>query len=145
MKTIFAVFIVLLTTLSTTQSLSCLPCEKLSCTPVRELNCKGGVTSGTCGCCDACAKIKDEACGGLWNAHGKCDKGLICQKKQGLPEWLLLHAKGKCVPRLVSNYLSTSRTTAQHCSVHASEILSKHFTARMVKLSTSKWTIKYGV
>jgi len=41
-------------------------------------NCRGGLSTGFCGCCKVCAKVENEKCMGLWGIHGKCDKGLHC-------------------------------------------------------------------
>ncbi|CAG5957855.1 unnamed protein product [Menidia menidia] len=62
------------------QALHCPPCERVHC-PWRRalrLQCKGGVSTGVCGCCPACARTEGEACGGAWDYLGKCDGGLLC-------------------------------------------------------------------
>lgn len=60
--------------------LQCPPCERLHCTPrkAHRLKCRGGVTTGVCGCCPVCAKLEGERCGGTWDYLGKCDQGLNC-------------------------------------------------------------------
>ena len=62
-------------------AMKCPPCEKIHCNPRKasKLMCKGGVTTGVCGCCPVCARIKGERCGGYYNFLGKCDKGLYCE------------------------------------------------------------------
>ncbi|XP_041965922.1 IGFBP domain-containing protein [Alosa sapidissima] len=62
------------------QALHCPPCERIHCSPLRtlQLTCKGGVTTGVCGCCPTCARQADESCGGSWDYLGKCDQGLVC-------------------------------------------------------------------
>lgn len=62
------------------QALHCPPCERIHCSTRRalKLQCKGGVTTGVCGCCPVCARVEGEACGGAWDYLGKCDKGLVC-------------------------------------------------------------------
>ena len=40
----------------------------------------GGLTKDVCNCCDVCAKVKGEVCGGPSNIRGKCDKNLRCDK-----------------------------------------------------------------
>uniref|UniRef100_A0A3P9IXR2 Ig-like domain-containing protein n=1 Tax=Oryzias latipes TaxID=8090 RepID=A0A3P9IXR2_ORYLA len=62
------------------QALHCPPCERIHCSTRRalRLQCKGGVTTGVCGCCPVCAKTEGETCGGTWNHLGKCDEGLVC-------------------------------------------------------------------
>ena len=59
-----------------TQSLSC-ECGP-TCTPVKDLNCKGGTVADMCGCCDVCAKVADDVCGGPYDMMGRCDQGLRC-------------------------------------------------------------------
>uniref|UniRef100_A0A3P9KRP1 Si:ch73-330k17.3 n=1 Tax=Oryzias latipes TaxID=8090 RepID=A0A3P9KRP1_ORYLA len=62
------------------QALHCPPCERIHCSTRRalRLQCKGGVTTGVCGCCPVCAKTEGETCGGTWDHLGKCDEGLVC-------------------------------------------------------------------
>ncbi|KAL6106564.1 uncharacterized protein ACO6RY_10411 [Pungitius sinensis] len=62
------------------QALHCPPCERVHCAARRslELRCAGGVTTGVCGCCPACARAEGETCGGTWDYLGKCDEGLVC-------------------------------------------------------------------
>ncbi|KAJ8407743.1 hypothetical protein AAFF_G00267870 [Aldrovandia affinis] len=64
----------------TLQALHCPPCERVHCTPRRalRLQCKGGLTTGICGCCPVCARTAGESCGGTWDYLGKCDEGLVC-------------------------------------------------------------------
>ena len=57
-------------------SLKCIPCSQARCsTPV---NCKGGLVKSICGCCNVCAKVEGERCGGPWQTQGQCDSGLKC-------------------------------------------------------------------
>ncbi|XP_055881857.1 cysteine-rich motor neuron 1 protein-like [Biomphalaria glabrata] len=58
----------------------CPPCHRLHCSPRRasKLQCKGGVTTGVCGCCPVCAKQEGEECGGHYAYRGKCDRNLDC-------------------------------------------------------------------
>uniref|UniRef100_A0A3Q3KJ56 Uncharacterized protein n=1 Tax=Mastacembelus armatus TaxID=205130 RepID=A0A3Q3KJ56_9TELE len=62
------------------QALHCPPCERVHCSSRRALTlqCKGGVTTGVCGCCPVCARTEGETCGGTWDYLGKCDEGLVC-------------------------------------------------------------------
>ncbi|XP_013876967.1 cysteine-rich motor neuron 1 protein [Austrofundulus limnaeus] len=62
------------------QTLHCPPCERIHCSSRRalRLQCKGGVTTGVCGCCPVCARTEGETCGGTWDYLGKCDEGLLC-------------------------------------------------------------------
>jgi hypothetical protein len=78
MHTLFLFAVVFSVTFVTIQSLSCMPCGKWTCPPENKLNCTGGLTLGICGCCNVCAKVEGEKCGGLWNMLGTCDDGLTC-------------------------------------------------------------------
>lgn len=79
--------------------LKCQPCELMHCVPKKasKLKCRGGTTTGICGCCHECAKVEGELCGGDWHYLGKCDAGLYCSPglpssvdhRNGIPE-------GKC-------------------------------------------------
>ncbi|XP_033824682.1 IGFBP domain-containing protein [Periophthalmus magnuspinnatus] len=62
------------------KALHCPPCERIHCSPRQapRLRCKGGATTGVCGCCPVCARTEDETCGGAWDYLGKCDQGLVC-------------------------------------------------------------------
>lgn len=40
----------------------------------------GSIVKGTCGCCDECAKVRGETCGGTFHVFGRCDIGLTCKK-----------------------------------------------------------------
>jgi len=64
---------------SPVEALSCRRCRDVTCDPV---SCKGGTVSGICGCCDTCAKVEGEICGGPWNGLGSCDAGLECKKPE---------------------------------------------------------------
>ncbi|XP_020611103.1 papilin-like isoform X3 [Orbicella faveolata] len=73
-------------------SLSCIPCSWVRCsTPV---NCKGGLVKSICGCCNVCAKVEGERCGGQWQTLGRCDSGLKCVVRDGH----LKAAEGTCEP-----------------------------------------------
>ncbi|XP_074651654.1 uncharacterized protein LOC141906306 [Tubulanus polymorphus] len=62
------------------EGLICPPCERIHCSLTRsQMKCPGGLSTGVCDCCPACAKIHGQKCGGDWNYLGKCDEGLICQ------------------------------------------------------------------
>lgn len=80
------------------QALHCPSCERIHCSPRRalKLQCQGGITTGICGCCPACAKLAGESCGGTWDYLGKCDEGLVCvyqEATDGKPE---AERKGTC-------------------------------------------------
>lgn len=51
----------------------------------------GGLVKDPCRCCDVCAKVMGELCGGPWNYLGKCDKGLKC-----LPQTRGMFSSEKC-------------------------------------------------
>ena len=70
-------FALILVTLSGSEALSCTPCNTFNC-PAAPSNCKGGLALDACGCCEVCAKVKGESCGGIWGTSGKCDAGLVC-------------------------------------------------------------------
>lgn len=57
-------------------NLQCKPCAIYDC--VKQINCKGGKLRGACNCCDICAKVEGEICGGKFYRFGHCDKGLSC-------------------------------------------------------------------
>ncbi|KTG45034.1 hypothetical protein cypCar_00041770 [Cyprinus carpio] len=80
------------------QALHCPPCERIHCSPRQalKLQCQGGIATGICGCCPACAKLAGESCGGTWDYLGKCDEGLVCiypEETDGKPE---AERKGTC-------------------------------------------------
>ena len=60
----------------TVSALSCTSCDETTC--VEPLNCKAGLVKGLCGCCNVCAKLENQRCGGPWYIHGKCAEGLKC-------------------------------------------------------------------
>ena len=70
--------------------MKCPPCAKIHCQPrsAAKLDCRGGTTTGVCGCCPVCARVEGEKCGGYYNYLGKCDSGLYCEP-------LLKSKKGK--------------------------------------------------
>ncbi|CAH1242103.1 CRIM1 [Branchiostoma lanceolatum] len=70
--------VILLCMVASSHSLTCAPCNTVRCQAPE--NCPGGTAKGVCGCCDVCAKVEGEECGGPWNIGGVCDKGLICDK-----------------------------------------------------------------
>lgn len=80
------------------QALHCPPCEQIHCTSRRalKLQCKGGVTTGVCGCCPVCARVEGETCGGTWDYLGKCDEGLVCVYQDSAAEKPGTKQKGTC-------------------------------------------------
>lgn len=87
--------------LTNQSSLKCVPCSKMKCME-RKLNCKGGIVKGICGCCDKCAKVLDENCGGIYNYLGKCDKDLFCKPLIKSNRRRPRPAKGRCVRKINS-------------------------------------------
>ena len=82
----YLLYLLFLTVLSlhvcpSVRAMKCPPCDKIHCAPrsAAKLECKGGATTGVCGCCPICARVDGEKCGGYYNYLGKCDKGLYCE------------------------------------------------------------------
>ncbi|KAI8485102.1 hypothetical protein Bbelb_372080 [Branchiostoma belcheri] len=69
-------FAVLLGMVNGLSALSCLQCGTFTCPPVPR--CAGDVTKDACDCCDVCAKIEGQSCGGPWDTSGTCSSGLTC-------------------------------------------------------------------
>ncbi|XP_078697810.1 uncharacterized protein LOC144925603 [Branchiostoma floridae x Branchiostoma belcheri] len=76
MRKIQVILVVLLGMVKGLAALSCLQCGTFTCPPLP--SCQGDVTKDACGCCDVCAKIPGESCGGQWNISGTCSRGLTC-------------------------------------------------------------------
>ncbi|XP_042571574.1 cysteine-rich motor neuron 1 protein-like isoform X2 [Cyprinus carpio] len=116
------------------QALHCPPCERIHCSPRQalKLQCQGGIATGICGCCPACAKLAGESCGGTWDYLGKCDEGLVCiypEETDGKPE---AERKGTCKSVLEVLKADTCRPecTREFCKANPNEICS----ARSVSL-----------
>ncbi|KAJ8002567.1 hypothetical protein DPEC_G00160250 [Dallia pectoralis] len=120
----------------TLQALHCPPCERIHCTPRRalRLQCRGGVTTGICGCCPTCARSEGEGCGGAWDYLGKCDQGLVCVYQESVPpaEGKPEERKGICKAVLETLDVESCRPdcTWEYCQANLSEICS----ARRVSL-----------
>lgn len=56
--------------------LQCKPCAIYNCE--KQTRCNGGKLRDACNCCDVCAKVEGEICGGKLYKLGRCDKGLSC-------------------------------------------------------------------
>ncbi|XP_071371466.1 cysteine-rich motor neuron 1 protein [Centroberyx affinis] len=112
------------------QALHCPPCERIHCTSRRalRLQCTGGITTGVCGCCPACARVAGETCGGTWDYLGKCDEGLVCETTDR-PD---AESRGICKAVLESLDAENCRSdcTREYCQANPSEICS----ARSVSL-----------
>lgn len=105
--TVVCAVITVMSTLESTSSgpqtlsaLHCPPCERIHCSPRRvlRLQCKGGFTTGVCGCCPACARQAGESCGGTWDYLGKCDEGLVCVYQEPAESKPEAEHKGICKP-----------------------------------------------
>ncbi|KAM7375695.1 hypothetical protein PAMP_005480 [Pampus punctatissimus] len=75
--------VVLLSVLFVVRTLSaqdCSPCNLRTCPVKAPHGCDGGRTLARdpCGCCDQCARLEWEPCGGKDWAHGYCALGLTC-------------------------------------------------------------------
>ncbi|XP_010775417.1 cysteine-rich motor neuron 1 protein isoform X3 [Notothenia coriiceps] len=75
--------VVLLNVLFLVRALSaheCTPCELRTCFVKAPRGCDGGRTLARdpCGCCDRCARLEWEPCGGQDWVHGYCALGLTC-------------------------------------------------------------------
>ncbi|XP_033987080.1 cysteine-rich motor neuron 1 protein isoform X4 [Trematomus bernacchii] len=75
--------VVLLNVLFLVRALSaheCTPCELRTCPVKAPRGCDGGRTLARdpCGCCDRCARLEWEPCGGQDWVHGYCALGLTC-------------------------------------------------------------------
>ena len=109
MKIILVIGLVISAILTMTEALRCLPCKstlRSPSAPRYELNCKGGLVKDICNCCDTCAQLNGEKCGGLWYIYGKCDHGLTCYMiyKSYKGPIVIEHkgefnAPGKCIPK----------------------------------------------
>uniref|UniRef100_A0A1W7R945 Venom protein n=1 Tax=Hadrurus spadix TaxID=141984 RepID=A0A1W7R945_9SCOR len=42
-------------------------------------NCALGEVKGVCECCNECARVRNEPCGGMYNYAGICGAGLKCE------------------------------------------------------------------
>jgi len=82
--------------ISCVSSLSCQPCHEHMCSATTA--CKGGFVKDVCGCCDVCAKLEGEECGGEWDMHGKCSRGLRCVQSSERP-----FGSGVCKPDKCAN------------------------------------------
>ena len=79
----------------TSTALKCLACSQQICK--KPEGCRGGIVKDACNCCDTCAKISGEVCGGPWDILGKCGDQLQCVKnpKEGEDSF---NVEGICKP-----------------------------------------------
>jgi len=80
---------------SPVEALSCnlSGCSEVACAAPK---CKGGLQRKPCSCCDTCASLEGESCGGRWNRLGRCDVGLTCYTKETNYNYGRYHADGVC-------------------------------------------------
>ncbi|XP_060891628.1 IGFBP domain-containing protein [Labrus mixtus] len=113
------------------QALHCPPCERIHCSSRRalKLQCKGGVTTGVCGCCPVCARAEGEACGGTWDYLGKCDEGLVCFYQDSAADKADTERKGICkaVIESLNPEVCHPECTKEYCQANPSEICSARF------------------
>ena len=109
MKVVLSLVLVFLMSLVGTNALSCYCQKHLNCPEVETLKktCKGGLTLDVCGCCEECAKVKGENCGGPWGIDGTCDEGLACDRGQ-YPKH---HTIGVCTIKVSSAKPGVVRST----------------------------------
>ncbi|XP_072241332.1 uncharacterized protein [Leuresthes tenuis] len=116
------------------QALHCPPCERIHCSSRRvlRLQCKGGVTTGVCGCCPVCARTEGETCGGTWDYLGKCDEGLVCVHQEAAVDKADAERKGVCkaVIEPLDPESCNPDCTKEYCQANPSAICS----ARSVSL-----------
>uniref|UniRef100_A0A3Q2QIF0 Si:ch73-330k17.3 n=1 Tax=Fundulus heteroclitus TaxID=8078 RepID=A0A3Q2QIF0_FUNHE len=109
------------------QTLHCPPCEQIHCSSRRtlRLQCKGGVTTGVCGCCPVCARTEGETCGGNWDYLGKCDEGLVCIHQAPAADKPDAERRGVCKAIETLNPESCSpECTKEYCQANPSAICS---------------------
>nr|XP_019934394.1 PREDICTED: cysteine-rich motor neuron 1 protein-like [Paralichthys olivaceus] len=119
------------------QALHCPPCERIHCSTRRalRLQCKGGITTGVCGCCPVCARTEGETCGGTWDYLGKCDEGLLCVNQDAAADKAEKERRGICraVIEPVDPETCHPECTREFCQAHPSDVCS----ARSVSLEKS--------
>lgn len=78
-------------------ALSCAPCDPELCPDTKD--CRGGAVTDICNCCQVCAKMENESCGGSFGFLGECDRNLHCfiqpQFGQPITGWEAGICKGK--------------------------------------------------
>ncbi|XP_030282290.1 cysteine-rich motor neuron 1 protein [Sparus aurata] len=112
------------------QALHCPPCEQIHCSSRRalKLQCKGGVTTGVCGCCPVCARVEGESCGGTWDYLGKCDEGLVCVYQDSAADRPDAERAGICEAVINLDPESCQpECTREYCQANPSEICSARF------------------
>ncbi|XP_029379616.1 cysteine-rich motor neuron 1 protein [Echeneis naucrates] len=113
------------------QALHCPPCERIHCSSRRalKLQCKGGVTTGVCGCCPVCARTEGESCGGTWDYLGKCDEGLVCAHQGAAADKPDEERQGICkaVIEPLDSEICHPECTKDYCQSNPSQICSARF------------------
>ncbi|KAK1887608.1 Venom protein 302 [Dissostichus eleginoides] len=117
------------------QALHCPPCERIHCSTRRalKLQCKGGITTGVCGCCPVCARAEGDTCGGTWEYLGKCDEGLLCvYQESGAEDKPDAERRGVCkaVIESLDPESCHPECTREYCQANRMEVCS----ARLVSL-----------
>ncbi|NP_001373590.1 IGFBP domain-containing protein precursor [Danio rerio] len=119
------------------QSLHCPPCERIHCSPRRalKLQCRGGITTGICGCCPVCAKLAGENCGGTWDYLGKCDEGLVCIHEEAADGKAEAELKGTCksVLEVLKGDTCRPECTWEYCKANPNDICSARSVLLMEK------------
>ncbi|XP_059190322.1 IGFBP domain-containing protein [Centropristis striata] len=113
------------------QALHCPPCERIHCSTRRalKLQCKGGVTTGVCGCCPVCARAEGETCGGTWDYLGKCDEGLVCVYEDSAAAKPDTERRGICKAVIASVVPESCQPecTREYCQANPTHICSARF------------------
>uniref|UniRef100_A0A8C4QV03 Insulin-like growth factor binding protein 7 n=1 Tax=Eptatretus burgeri TaxID=7764 RepID=A0A8C4QV03_EPTBU len=73
---------------------SCQTCELSKCPPVPHEGCPQGALKDHCDCCQVCAHVEGESCGGRHGKYGRCASGYQCQRPEKEVEQR--RAKGVC-------------------------------------------------
>ncbi|XP_077314506.1 cysteine-rich motor neuron 1 protein-like [Lithobates pipiens] len=77
MGSLLFLLIVCICWMQTNAAYNCTACEKRKC-PQYVTPCAGHTAIDPCGCCEHCAKMKSDPCGGPDWELGYCDRGLRC-------------------------------------------------------------------
>lgn len=106
MKSFHLTLVLLCSIFAAVLSLSCMSCDRANCGP--KPKCKGGYTKDVCGCCDVCAKVEGERCGGYWNHFGRCDMDLTC----------VLRVNGKLFKTRLGRHIQPGHCEDDMCAAH---------------------------
>ncbi|XP_057313337.1 cysteine-rich motor neuron 1 protein-like [Hydractinia symbiolongicarpus] len=92
--------------------LSCPLCNRRECP---KPCCEGGLVKDACNCCDVCAKLKGERCGGPFGGH-ECDTGLHCQRKEPYGDGAVNSAGFCAEPGLKCAFGAADSYTVKDCN-----------------------------